>query len=91
MKKRVWPLEVQYMRDVEGGGGITVYFSRGHHDPGEFIREVHEEYDVMLDETDVVQRYMRWSMITGPDGPCQVGEEYTQPGRGRFPVTLVNV
>ena len=88
MTNKTWPLDVQYLIDFEGDSSIVCYYSKGHHEAGLFCREAHEEHDVIIDPTDVVYKYMRWSMITGPDGPCHVGEEEVSPGRGRFPITI---
>ncbi|MFA4834826.1 MAG: hypothetical protein WC749_01975 [Dehalococcoidia bacterium] len=36
-------------------------------------------------------RYARWSIEPGPDGCSQVLRDYTDPGRGRFPVTQFEI
>jgi hypothetical protein len=87
MGKKQWPLDVYYLTDVDSHY-VTAYYSKGHQDITAFCKEAKEEFDVIIDPIHVLYKYMRWSMITGPDGPCHAGEEYELPGRGRFAITI---
>ncbi len=38
-----------------------------------------------------MHRYARWSMEPGPDDTTSILRDYSEPGRGRFPVTQFTV
>lgn len=84
-----YPLEVMEMHDIDSGGRCAFY-SKGHHDADKFAAEVKREFEIEIDLDRIQARYMRWEMYTGPDGPCQIGADHLAPGRGIFPITIVN-
>ena len=86
---KTYPLEVSALYDIDGGGDCTFY-SKGWHDPEAFAKAVKFEFEDDINVSKVKQIYMRWEMFSGPDGAVQVGQVHYYPGRGIFPVTIVD-
>jgi hypothetical protein len=87
MKKYI--LEVETLVDIDCGETLS-YYSKGHQDIQEFAEEVKNEYEKDIDINKVRHEYMRWEMFSGPDGPVLVGNRHYKPGRGIFPITVVD-
>ena len=72
------------------GYGVLWLMVRGHVKKNEFIQEVEREYGLRLSEDDVIFTFAR----NTPVGVDRLGEmviNLTEPGRGAYPVTYVDV
>lgn len=84
----VYYLEVNPIYEYEGGG-LLMYYSKGHHAPADFARDLQAGWDVTIsDLSKVKQGYFR-CVPTGQKGesvlwPAKQGE------RGAWPVTLID-
>ena len=78
------------MVDLDSGDTV-IYYSKGTHDPLEFTKEVEREFESVINPEKVETGFMRWEMCSGPDGWCHVGEIYKTSGRGKFPITFVDL
>lgn len=87
---KIYPLEVEELCEPGGMEAVCI-FSKGHHDPQKFVEAVKREFEREISPEDVVQRYGRWEMFTFSQGRTQVLADQDEPGRGIFPVTIVDL
>jgi hypothetical protein len=77
------------LRDIDNGDVLSIY-SKGWHDPTEFAKIAKYEFEIDIDISKVRTIYLRWEMFNGPDGVCQIAQVHAYPGKGIFPVTIVD-
>jgi hypothetical protein len=88
---KIYLLEVIELCEVGEGMEPVCIFSKGHHDPQKFVEEVKREFDREISLTEVMQRYGRWEMLNTGEEKVQVLADHSEPGRGIFPVTIVDL
>jgi len=97
------PLEgkIEVMKEFEGGPDPMAYWTRGHVDKVEFAAEVRtwlDEQHGIVDfwdhfpytENDVAHVFYR-NVPAGPDFPGQMLMYPCKPGRGAYPVTIIDI
>lgn len=83
--------EVGPVNEFEAANSLLAYACKGHRVATEFVAEALELWDVRLDPSRVRHAYYR-NVPAGPDWPGIVlFVEVNGPGRGVYPVTLVDM
>jgi len=92
------PLRVEVFRALFDGDDVTGYYSRGHHDPQEFVRGVYElikresGYECIGATVEQVRHaYAHNLPINGEQGIWWVViQSEPRTGRGWYPITVVS-
>uniref|UniRef100_A0A6M3IKQ7 Uncharacterized protein n=1 Tax=viral metagenome TaxID=1070528 RepID=A0A6M3IKQ7_9ZZZZ len=89
-----YELDPQPVCELESTYQLSI-MSRGHHPAEEFVEEINVEFDDVYGHPwaieDVKYQWWRLGMWGGDPGAGMAYYEYDAPGRGRFPVTFVEV
>ncbi len=82
-------INVKGMRELESGSENYHWFwARGHYDLEEFATAVNRKFGVCINPAKPEHTYMRWLPW---DKGVSRAEMQKQPGRGAFPVTIIDV
>ena len=90
-----YPLHIEMLEEIYGGP--LAYYSKGHHTNSAFLAAAYEYDEIEMrgdfwaEEQHVRHCYAHW----GPHGEYESSVlawfEHAEPGRGRFPVTIVDL
>jgi hypothetical protein len=91
-----YPLRVAGLIDPDNGEAVG-YYTKGHHDAAIFLSEGARTLGYVYNAADVghvVPTYMRWEFCAYLDGDgrsLRMLVDHDAPGRGIFPVTLLDL
>jgi len=89
--KKAYPLDIQDIREFEGGPRPIWYTSKGHHDATVFCEELQRVYGIHVEPSEVRQGWQR-TVPSGPDYPGWVAVWPARAGaRGAYPITVVEI
>ena len=91
-KPKEYPLDINTLDDCDS---VTAYYSKGHHNPMEFVDKVRAELHTEIKTGQVRHELGRWTPHRDPCdawGNFRVYLDYPcESGRGVFPVTVAEV
>jgi hypothetical protein len=85
---KLYPLIIEPLYELESGGHLLEYYSKGHHSDDDFYQALCGYLDVAAWVAPAATRHAYHRVI--PMGDLKWAME-CQPGRGAFPVTLMEV
>lgn len=82
-----YPLIIEKVVEFEGYG-VVAYYTKGHHDKGEFLGAVEGDYEYIGNIDNV--RYTNIKLSPSPTGAMLINYR-KKPCKGSFPATVIEI